>query len=187
MKTCTRYLDYLEQKGFETDSPEWQDIVAHSSRCPDCSSDMKLRGAMFEALEQMGEPKYPVDLHMRILQEVESAPAAPGEAESWFDRVFDFALRPLEIGFSLACVLMIVLMFSAENEPQHLPKSAAPIVVAGAEPLEAVKPVEDLDPVSAEEVQQFLARLDGFNRRNPQPQPAGENYMPELRLVNDWK
>lgn len=189
MKVCTRYLDYMEKHDVACDSPEWLDLIAHAGKCPDCSLAMQQRGAMLEALENLSPPAYPVDLHQRIVSEVAAASTSGEETVAWYDGLFDRFLRPLEVGFSLACIMMVALMLNSESEtlPVHdntrlaaLPASDVKVEPAGNH--------DELDPVSPEEVKEFLARLERFNQQHPgQHEVRTDDYMPELRLVNDWK
>lgn len=190
MKICNRYLDYMETHDVVCDSAEWLDILAHAGRCPDCASAMKQRAEMLETLAGLDSPTYPADLHQRIIAEVESGSAQAPESVAWYDRLIDKFLRPLEVGFSLACILMIALMLNSENEPLPLPKTPVvkPLQLASHEP-ETMVNHDELDPVSPEEVKEFMARLERFNSRHPRQhsEPGPDAYMPELRLVNDWK
>ena len=193
MKICTRYLDFIEKHDCACDSPAWSDILAHAGNCPDCASAMKMRAEMLEQLEQMHRVSLPPDLHQRIMNEIDSQDSVRSDSEPWYETLIDRILRPAEIGFSLACVMMIALMVSSEFEDRNQQPSlrSAPVQIAelNANPSGKVQSNHDeLDPVSSEEVQQFLARLDRFNRRHSNmQQPVDKSYMPELQLVNDWK
>lgn len=194
MKICTRYLDYVENNDVVCDAPEWTDILAHAQKCPDCSSAMRQRGEMLEMLDDMGEVAYPVDMHQRIMAEVESVSAADIETTPWYDRLLEKILRPIEIGFSFACILMIALMLNSENESFVTPASdgSKPVMIARQDvDIQPEAGTDEIEPVSQQEVKEFLARLERFNRLHQDSQEReiepDKNYLPELRLVNDWK
>ncbi len=195
MKICTRYLDYVENNDVLCDSPEWSDILAHAQKCPDCGSAMRQRAQMLEMLDEMHEVSFPGDLHQRVMAEVNSGSIDAGETMPWYDLLLEKFLRPIEIGFSFACILMVALMLNSENEglERANPTASRPIQIARqtAEPesgLETGLEPGQIEPVSQQEVKEFLARLERFNRlhqdRDIRPD---KDYMPELRLVNDWK
>ncbi len=189
MKICSRYLDYFEQDECLQNSAQWQDLMAHTTRCPDCASAMKVRSEMLETMQDMQKDiAIPLDLHERLLNEIRHEDKNAPNSDAWYETLFDRALRPLEIGFTLACLYMVLSLTSVDNRPgfqkQVKPRQLARKVVS--QPLEKGKKLEE---VSQKEIQQFLARLEEFNKRQPPAakKPGDKEYMPELRLVNDWK
>ncbi|GAB4282099.1 MAG: hypothetical protein Kow0029_27480 [Candidatus Rifleibacteriota bacterium] len=191
MKVCSRYLDFLEKKDFGSETAEWQDILAHAARCPDCSSAKKLRSEMLENLNELPEPQYPVDLHERIMAEVYADNSEKSSLSDLIDMFLENCLRPIEIGFTLACVLMIIFLAQLDRQESrvYVHKELRPAVVAVRQAEVKTEPAieNELDEVSPEEVQEFLARLNKFNESHiSKKEPIADSYMPELRLVNDW-
>jgi hypothetical protein len=195
MKTCKKYLDFLESHEAKDDSAAWQDIQAHAARCPDCSSAMKLRGEMFETLRELNDISYPDNLHQHIINEIYSSPAKSPEKPGIIELFVEKMLRPLELGFTVACVIMIVTLFSIENPPEPLQKAkldkkiSSRSEVVAAKQLSNIPADKKLEEVTEEEIQQFLTRLEKFQKSQPPKpsKPADAYYMPELRLVNDWE
>ncbi|MDN5279553.1 MAG: hypothetical protein PWR01_3518 [Clostridiales bacterium] len=197
MKVCSRYLDFVEREDFSCDSQEWQDVLAHAAKCSDCSLAIKTRSEMLEALNEAEEPAYPADLHQRIMTEVTEGNSEAFSISAWFDTLIEPLLRPLELGFTLACILMIFFLVTSEKDHEHFktPATARPYTLAqnkeAPEEQARVKVAQEagLEEVSQQEVKEFLARLEKFNRRKAiehhKPEHY-ENYLPELRLVNDW-
>ncbi len=192
MKACTRYLDYVEQEDYSSDSPEWQDLLAHAGRCPECSFAMKQRAEMLEALGEMKHVSYPRELHQSIMAEINASPQEESQGLERFENFLQSVLRPAQIGLSLACVMMISLMMTSDNESIRMkPAEKSPTLQLAAADIEkpAVVDKNQLQPVTKEEVKEFLARLDEFNRRHQNvrhDQPGEKVYLPELKLVNDW-
>lgn len=194
MKICTRFLDYIENNDVLYNSPEWADLLAHAQKCPDCSFAMRQRAQMLEILNGMHELSFPSDLHLRIMAEVDSDSINATQTMSWIDSLLEKFLRPIEIGFSFACILMVALMLNLENEglEQINPTSSSrpiQIVQHTSEPNPKIDLAPNqIEPVSQQEVKEFLARLERFNRLHQCSEiRPDENYLPELRLVNDWK
>jgi hypothetical protein len=196
MKECNRYLDFLERSDSSCDSAEWQDILAHAAQCPDCSTAMKNRGAMMEKLSCLDEPEYPANMHQRIIKEVEEAVKTQNSGFNFIDGILDKFLKPIEIGFSLACIVMIFSLITAETrESGPVRKKVEVAYNRGMAQVEKVQPQglsklkekNKLQEVSKEEIEEFLVRLNRFNRMHDHKKQKPGNEMPELKLVNDWK
>lgn len=191
MKSCSRYLDFVESAEFSCESPQWQDILAHASKCPDCSTSMHLRGEMLEGLIEFPEPEYPIDLHERIINEIEAEVSSNPKISDWYSSFFESLLTPLKLGFTLACIMMIFFLADIESQPQRQFSKVAvvkPFKIADKRIPEKKAVPEGLESMTSAEVQEFLAKLERFNRNKPHLAGGAEqnDYMPELRLVNDW-
>lgn len=192
MKKCCIYLDALE-KGISEDASAWQDVLIHSSKCPDCATDMKRRGEIFEIMAEMSEPEYPSLLHSAIMSGIADAEARAEDDDEpgWFSRIFDRLLQPVEFAVSLACLVMFAFLMQVDHSLPFADESNRAPGIAGRQ----LAVVDDksqtvashsLANVSAAEIDQFLRELAEFNRTHGggklQP-PTG--FTPELRLVND--
>jgi hypothetical protein len=189
MKICSRYLDYFEQDECRQNSAQWQDLMAHTARCPDCASAMKVRSEMLETMQSMQQNvEIPLDLHERLLNEVRQQDKTAPDNDPWWENLFEKALRPLEIGFTLACLYMVFSLTTVDNSPEYQ-KQAKPVLQARKVVKQPPEKGKKLEEVSQKEIQQFLARLEEFNKRQAPAakKPGKKAYMPELRLVNDWK
>ncbi|MGM0598234.1 MAG: hypothetical protein ACQETH_00335 [Candidatus Rifleibacteriota bacterium] len=196
MKECNRYLDYLERSDSSCDSAEWQDIVAHAAQCPDCSMAMKNRGAMLEQLSALDEPEFPRKLHQQIISAVEDAVENENSSFNLLDKMLEKFLRPIEIGFSLACIIMIFTLVTAEtNDSGLIRKKVKMAYKHGLNNAREIKPEEQikrkdknkLQALTKEEIEEFLVRLNRFNQMQNHKKRKIENEMPDLRLVDDWE
>ncbi|PKL46358.1 MAG: hypothetical protein CVV42_16720 [Candidatus Riflebacteria bacterium HGW-Riflebacteria-2] len=189
MKKCSIYLDALE-KGTSEDASSWQDVLMHANRCPDCATDMKRRGEMFEIMADMPEPEYPSVLHSAIMSGIADANTrSDGSDETgWFARIFDRLLQPVEMAISLACLVMFTFLMQIDHSSpldiRPTRSNAGRQLAARGEPRQAVSS-QTLETVSAAEVDQFLRQLEDFNRSQHGHRQPQIDYTPELRLVND--
>lgn len=191
MKKCNRYLEALDQNAAE-DSAHWQDVLMHASRCPDCSSDIKLRAEMLEKLAEAPPPPYPEDLHAGIMAAIAQNHGinASGDEPGLISRLFEKFLQPIEIAVPAACVLMFVFLMQINYEPGN--DNSQLKAMTGAPRGQVVRLAElpppepgTLEHVSREEVKDFLVKLEEFRRDHPDEQVPSRPYLPAIELVND--
>ncbi|MBU1107894.1 MAG: hypothetical protein KKB51_14570 [Candidatus Riflebacteria bacterium] len=191
MKKCCIYLDALEEISRE-DSAAWQDVRMHAGRCPDCATDMRLRGDLLEFMAEIPEPDYPAALHSTIMGNLEDARknGDTDDTPSWLSRFFERMLQPLELVVSVGCLVMFMFLMQIDHSSQFNLKPVRPALLAGKsipgrtgnrQPPET----QALETVSAAEVDQFMRQLQEFNRTHPAQRRPQIDYTPELRLVND--
>lgn len=192
MKKCSRYLDAIENN-IEQDKPAWQDILVHASRCPDCSADMKLRAEIFEVIAELPEPDYPGNLHSLIMHEVQINKTCKGDDQEnhWSARFFDIFLRPFELVLPAACIVMFVFMLQVDEQTPLNKKT--PYIADSRSGFNPSKPAkmlaqaenDELEKVTAAEVDVFLRQLAEFRKNHPETAEPVKNYRPEVRLVGD--
>ncbi|MDD2997858.1 MAG: hypothetical protein EOM80_00115 [Erysipelotrichia bacterium] len=191
MEKCTRYLDALDKNAAD-DSSEWQDVLIHAGKCPDCATAMNVRAEMLELLAGQPEPEYPDILHESIVAAVNASKnhRHDGSEPGFFGRIFEQFLPSLEIAVSVACLLMFVVLIQLEKDhitdvtkakPFRVATKTATGVIAKAPELDK----ESLEHVSSEEVKEFLDRLKEFRRIHPDKPSQGADFSPEVQLVND--
>lgn len=192
MKKCSRYLDAIENN-IEQDKPAWQDILVHASRCPDCSADMKLRAEIFEVIAELPEPDYPENLHSLIMHEVQINKTRKGDDQEnhWSARFFDIFLRPFELVLPAACIVMFVFMLQVDEQThlsektRHIADSRSGITESKSPGMLVQAGGDELEKVTAAEVDVFLRQLAEFRKNHPEATESVKNYRPEIRLVDD--
>ena len=191
MKKCCIYLDALEKISGE-DAAAWQDVRMHAGRCPDCATDMKVRGELLELMAEMPEPDYPGVLHAAIMENLEDARknATADDRPGWLASFLDRMLQPMELAVSLGCLVMFVFLMQIDHSSPLEIKPVRPASLAvrpaATRPDKTQLPADqELATVSAAEVDQFMRQLEKFNRTHPEQRQPQIDYTPELRLVND--
>ncbi len=192
MKKCNRFFDAIESGSFNENSAEWQDLIFHAGRCPDCATAMHGRRQLLENLSLLPEPDYPAGLHQLIMEQVEQAGSKRSDSENSgagiIAKFLDFSLRPLEFAIPLACLLMFVFLMEI-NETADEDISLQHAVVARqnvSEKINAVNPVVNkLEKVEVAEVNEFLRQLEEFRRLHPESIESEKTYAPSVELVND--
>lgn len=192
MKKCCRYLDAIENN-IDQDKPAWQDILVHASRCPDCSADMKFRGEMFEVIAELPEPDYPENLHSLIMHEVQAGKAGKDDNQEnpWASRFFDIFLRPFELVLPVACIVMFVFMLQVDEQTplqektSHIADSRSGLHESKSPRMLAQAGSDELEKVTAAEVDVFLRQLAEFSKNHPETAEPVKSFRPEISLVGD--
>ncbi len=191
MKKCSMYLDFVNSDNYdENDKEAMKDIIAHSLHCTDCSYDRRIREQMLLELSSYPEPEYPENLHEISLSSAFDKDSVIEEKVDYIGRFFNGLLRPMEFAIPLACVVMLCFMIdlnkgqepSGFNTDQYASESMNKIKVA-----ESNENINDsgLQKVSSEEVKEFLAKLDEFQKLHPESKSMKGHFMPDVRLVVD--
>lgn len=186
--SCNRIADWYEHHGDQELSHEWEEILVHSARCPDCSLVRLQRGWMLELLEEVEPVDLPEDFHSTIMDTIELHSASAGMAPSApgiIDRLLDAISQPIQVGVTVACLAMAFSLFSLDHARNEFSSRAVVRQAnSGASRVKAnpTEPTgEKLVKLSEEEVQEFLDRLVEFRRKYPAP--AFEKRLPGVRLV----
>jgi len=192
MKKCSRYLDAIESNS-DQDKSVWQDVIMHASRCPDCSGDMKLRSEMFNIMAELPEPDYPQNLHSLIMHEVKTTGTGNNETHEsrWQNLFFDLFLRPFELVLPVACIVMFVFLLRIDeqsvqiNSSHYVAESKSGYSITKSGPMVAQIDNDELEKVTAEEVDVFLRQLAEFRKNHPETAEPVMSLRPEGRLVID--
>jgi hypothetical protein len=149
-------------------------------------------------LVQLDEVRYPANLHAEIMQAVAEHEAPTGR-ESLLERLLAPRLS-LRLAFGFGCLVLLAMLFEGQPQGGRLERAAGlagnqrGVLVGAAGVAEgeseriyasmaASNPVQGLDEVSDEEVREFLAALESFNRQQKARHPD-ENQL-ELYFVTD--
>lgn len=191
MKKCSRYIDALEDSSVK-DPGSWQDVVVHAGKCPDCSSAMKLRSQMLELLAETPEPQYLGNLHRAIMESVENDgnDAQTSSLRSFFGKLFDSVLQPLEVIIPVACLIMFAFLVQIDkdsHEETNKYRMASTVKPVEKKPTAMAVKLEDsqLEKVTVAEVKDFLKELEEFRRTHPESQQPIKTFGPAVQLVND--
>lgn len=192
MKKCSRYVDFLEKNG-ALGSADWQDILVHAKKCPDCSLDMKIRSETMLICQSLKESEQPAHLHQYIMQGIDLASKENDTstfAVPLFERAFSMLLRPLEFSLSLATILVIGFLLTLDYTDSASKQSVsitAKQAVHQSNKTEEANPYK-LEKVSEEEVEEFLVKLDQFKKDYPEfyhnKKTQANRYLPVV-LVKD--
>ena len=190
MKKCTIYLDFVNSDTFdENDSKAMKDIIAHSLHCTDCSYDRRVREDMLSTLAEFPEPNYPSNLHEFSMNQAFDKRADLDDKPDWVARFFMNLLKPMEVAIPLASVAILCFMIQLNSS-----SSANLAQSDNNEPNTAIKKFKiaeasenynenGLQKVSSEEVKEFLAKLDEFQRLHPESKTIPNSYRHDVRLV----
>jgi hypothetical protein len=190
---CTKLADWLDEHGEELAHPAWQDLLAHSRFCPDCSLFLKNRSVVLTTMREAPPPQPPIELKAHILAAIEwTAPGAtpapevdsPEPGESWIDSW----LTPLQVAAVAGCVLLTVSFAVRTMQSSRLsPEEKLRVAVAQPKvrPTPVSRPVvesgEKMARLSDTEVADFLKRLEEYRRLHPEmegrPQPVVESEL----------
>lgn len=180
MKRCDLFKKSIENGDFENQD----NLLGHLKCCSDCSFDKMNYDKAMALLKASPEPSYPENLHSLCC---ESAFENKSEGLN-LDYISDFfykLLFPLEIAVPAACLVMMFVFVQLNNpNEEYAANSAALPKLANSASRSAVSPKTNIDDVSAEEVKEFLAKLDEFNRKHPANSSVND-FSAEIQLVGD--
>lgn len=191
MKKCNIYLDYVNSENFdENDSVAFNDVLIHSEHCTDCSFDRKIREKMLKSLSSYSEPDYPENLHEITMSNNFDNRARIYDEPNLISKLFIDFLKPLEIGFSFACIIMLFFFIQLNsNTDENINSNRDYSEVSSLNKIkiaEANDNINDdgLQKVSSEEVKEFLTKLEEFQKLHPESKTKFSNRA-NIRLVND--
>ena len=190
MKKCSIYLDFVNSDTFdENDMEAMKDVIAHTLHCTDCSYDRRVREEITQNLRNYPEPDYPENLHELAVNIDFDRKTNSNEQLDYINRFFMNLLKPMEVAIPLACVVVLCFMIqindSSSNEGVQLENYQKPNVLQKIKIAEASDNINEngLQKVSSEEVKEFLAKLDEFERLHPESKTLNRSYKPDIRLV----
>ena len=187
MKKCNIYLDFVNSDSFdEKDCISYKDVLKHAETCADCSFDRKIREQMLSSLSNQPLPDYPENLHDFTMSSLTDE-GTPIFDNSRIGSLFMNLLKPLEIAVPAACIVMLFFMIqlNSNNDFEKVqPENNSLQKIRIAEARDNINE-EGLQKVSSEEVEEFLAKLDEFQKLHPESKTMHKIYKPEVRLVGD--
>ncbi len=178
---CTRLLDWLEEHGGEMPTQEWQDLVAHSRSCVDCSLALAQRGELLESLRNLPAPEVPPELSRNIFEALDREGHPPSTSDL-IERILGSLVKPVQVGLSLACVAMALNLFLASPPGQAIrpiPTSNPSNMIARKNPPLKTRslqqlPGNTLPPPSQKEVNEFLMKMKEFRELHPEMYSTGD-------------
>lgn len=188
MKRCTKYIDFVNSDSFDSEMPskEYSDILLHSESCADCSFDRKNRETIISSLNHSSEVQIPNQLHENIIYYVNQngISSENEEKEGMISNVFNSLLRPLEILVPLACVFMFVCMFQINNE-NNIEVAKVDKNVNNQNIQNQNTNLKEIQKVTPGEVEEFLVKLDEFNKQHNNGLVDINTNNKNYRLVGD--
>ena len=181
MKRCKLYLDSLQNE----DKNSISEAEIHASHCSDCSFDKKINDKMIMVMNNLAEPEYPENLHELLINASLDKKSVSCDEQNLFEKFSTLLLKPLEIAAPIACVIMLICMIqinTGENNAE-LENKMQQRLSFKVEKANNSHYTDALEKVSPEEVKEFLAKLDEFNKLHPENKILNNNL--DIRLVND--
>lgn len=191
MKKCDVYIKFVNSDSFdENDKDSFNDILKHSESCADCSYDRKFREQLLENLSSQSEPQYPENLHEITMSSLESSDKAESDIESRFGTIFMNLLKPLEIAVPAACTIMLFFMIQLNSSNDY---EIAQVEQSQSSPMQKIRIAEakdnvkeeGLQKITSEEVEDFLVKLDEFQRLHPESITSKRYNNRNIKLVTD--
>lgn len=186
MKRCTRYLDYLNHpEELNSTCAEWHDLLSHANNCSDCSTDIKMRSAIAESCTKMPEPKIPLELHAHIMNGIEISGNTPENQTTMLQKILDYSLKPIELSLTIATVILVISLIGIEHQNVSSVHSKT-LMKQSYETSNVPLEINQLDQVTPQEIDEFLAKLKEFQQMYPTntpPSAAFDNF--QLQLVTD--
>ncbi len=190
MKKCSVYLDYVNSDTFdENNTKEMLDILAHTEHCTDCSFDRRVREKLLAELAEYPQPDYPENLHEIALSGDFDNKAESNDKPDYISYFFMNLLKPMEFAIPMASVLILVFMIQINSAPANnneiTNNNLSNSSVKKLKIAEASENINEngLQKVSSDEVKEFLAKLDEFQRLHPESSSIPNTYSPNVRLV----
>lgn len=190
MKKCSIYLDFVNSDNFdENDIDAMKDVIAHSLHCTDCSYDRRIREEITQNLKNYPEPDYPETLHELSINVDYDRKTNSTEQFDYINRFLINILKPMEVAIPIACVIMLCFMIqlndNSSNDGIQIENYQSPSALQKIKIAEASDNINEdgLQKVSSEEVKEFLAKLDEFERLHPESKTLNKSYKPDFRLV----
>ncbi len=181
MKRCKLYLDSLQND----DKNSITEAEIHASHCSDCSFDKKINDKMIMVMNNLAEPEYPENLHDLLMNASLDNKSVSYDEQNLLEKISILLLKPLEIAAPIACVIMLICMIqinTGENSGDLEGKTQQRVSFK-VEKVNNSNNTDALEKVSPEEVKEFLAKLDEFNKSHPENKILNNNL--DIRLVND--
>ncbi len=191
MKKCDVYLKFVNSDSFdENNTNAFNDILKHTESCADCSFDKKIREQLMESLSKQPEPKFPENLHELTMASLDSSEQLESNLENSFGNLFMNLLKPLEIAVPAACVIMLFFMVQLNSSNDYeitqveRPQSSSMQKIRIAEAKDNINE-DGLQKISSEEVEEFLVKLDEFQKLHPESIAPNRYNNRTFRLVTD--
>lgn len=191
MKKCDVYLKFINSESFdENNINAFSDILKHTESCADCSFDKRIREQLMDNLSNQPEPNYPENLHKIVMSSLDSSEQSESKLENGLGDLFMNLLKPLEIAVPAACIIMLFFMIQLNSSNEYeiaqleQPQSSSMQKIRIAEAKDNLNE-EGLQKISSEEVEEFLIKLDEFQRLHPESVTTNRNNNRTFRLVTD--
>ena len=191
MKKCDIYLNFVNSDTFdENDRDSLKDILKHTENCVDCSYDRKIREQMLESLSCQPIPSYPENLHELTMSSLSETSQTENVIENSIGKIFMNLLKPLEIAVPAACIIMLFFMVQLNSSNEY---EISRVDNNESSPMQKIRIAEareninedGLQKVSSEEVEEFLVKLDEFQRLHPESLTSKSYNNRQIRLVTD--
>ena len=191
MKKCDVYIKFVNSDSFdENDKDSFNDILKHTESCADCSYDRKFREQLLENLSSQSEPQYPENLHEITMSSLESSEKVESDFESSIGTIFMNLLKPLEIAVPAACTIMLFFMIQLNSSNDF---EIAQVEQSQSSPMQKIRIAEakdnvkeeGLQKITSEEVEDFLVKLDEFQRLHPESITSKRYNNRNIKLVTD--
>lgn len=188
MNKCKIYLDFVNSDSYdENDKEALNNILKHINNCSDCSNDKSLREKMLFNLSNLTEPDYPYNLHEVCLDKIYPNKNSDILEVLQPNKLLINLLKPLEISLSIACIIMIYFMFQLNSNNLEISNNES----SYNNNLKKIKVAEasdnfneeGIEKVTKEEVKEFLAQLEKFERTHNKNEI--KSFRPQIKLVTD--
>ncbi|MBF0546471.1 MAG: hypothetical protein HQM08_18640 [Candidatus Riflebacteria bacterium] len=176
---CNYLLNWLENHEVEElEEISNSDLRDHLTNCSDCVFSFKVRGEIGKTLSFLPPPPIPENLTSKVFQTIDNAQESDLLNNSDFQPVIDRFLKPIEIGFTLAGLITVLLVFSnPANESPFLAKKQQ--MVAEVASPKRISPSsndvknqfdnsETLVSLTSEEIAEFRRKLAFYNKMHPE-------------------
>ncbi|MBR4328676.1 MAG: hypothetical protein IKP71_02390 [Candidatus Riflebacteria bacterium] len=191
MKKCDVYIKFVNSDSFDDNyTVSFSDILKHTESCADCSYDRKIREHLLETLSNQPTPIFPENLHELAMSSMDASEKDESDLEKSFGTIFINLLKPLEIAVPAACIVMLFFMIQLNSSNEYeiaqieQPQSSSMQKIRIAEAKENLNE-EGLQKISSEEVEDFLVKLDEFQRLHPESVAPNRYKNRNIRLVTD--
>ena len=192
MKKCSIYLDFVNSDTFDENNMEaMKDVIAHTLHCTDCSYDRRVREKITNNLINYPEPDYPENLH-EFAVNIDFNKNNSNEKLDYINKLFLGLLKPIEVAIPLACIVILCFMIqindNSSNDSIQIENYQTPRALQKIKIAEASDNINEdgLQKVSSEEVKEFLAKLDEFEKLHPESKTFNNKiYKQDIRLVGN--
>ena len=177
MKRCDYFKKLVENGLYDTVF----ECDEHIERCSDCSFDKRSYVNSISLMKSLPEPKYPAELHDLCLDAVNENKLGTSNVYSRVKEFFYRLLFPLELAVPACCIIMLIVFIQINNTNDDIMGEKN-----SSRRLSKIRREDSVksDEVSAEEVKDFLARLEEFNKKHPVSK-GNSNHSLDIRLVSD--
>lgn len=186
MKRCRLFLDALDSKNASINDLNSMD--EHLKHCSDCSFDRKVRQELLVSLESLQNVEYPEELHEIAISAINNA-SKENTKEDNFSKILYGMLRPMEILIPVACIYILICMLQINTESNNEKQYSSTHDYLNSRNLKEDKHNAEyaMEPekVSSEEVKEFLAKLEEFERTHPESKVLDYRNQNKFKLVVD--